>query len=90
MFILHDACQAISIWEGLQYGLLSRWRRSGLLVARPLNIGCPRELSVLDCAFLEGCIAHRPDIYLSELQEKLEDSRGVITSMSTIQQTILC
>ncbi|KAG8945188.1 hypothetical protein FRC04_001167 [Tulasnella sp. 424] len=71
------------------YGFLSRWRRSGLLVARPFNIGRPRELNALDCAFLEGCIERQPDIYLSELQEKLEDARGVVTSVSTIHRTLL-
>ncbi|KAG8926769.1 hypothetical protein FRC01_008402 [Tulasnella sp. 417] len=40
-------------------------------------------------AFPEGCIERRPDIYLSELQENLEAARGIITTMSTIQRTLL-
>ncbi|KAF9228247.1 hypothetical protein BS17DRAFT_692439, partial [Gyrodon lividus] len=46
--------------------------------------GRHRELTSLDIAFLKGCIEQTPDIYISELQEELEEACGITAHETAI------
>lgn len=40
------------------------------------------------CQFLEGCIERTPDIYLTELQDELEEARGIHVSTMVISSSL--
>ncbi|KAI5999728.1 hypothetical protein EDC04DRAFT_2519147, partial [Pisolithus marmoratus] len=65
------------------------FRLSGSVVKKPCTVsGCPRTLTAHDVQYLLSCIKHSPDIYLSELQYYLEQTRGVYVSTCTIECTL--
>ncbi|TFK82335.1 Homeodomain-like protein, partial [Polyporus arcularius HHB13444] len=68
--------------------ILGLWREQGVVVRRPAQAGRPRILNGLDLAYLEGCIERTPDIYLAELQEELEEARGIEVSCETISSAL--
>ncbi|RXW12687.1 hypothetical protein EST38_g13170 [Candolleomyces aberdarensis] len=68
--------------------VLGLYRTTGSVVRVPLQPGRPRVLNSLHVAYLESLIERTPDLYLSELQEQLEDAYGISVSEYTITTSL--
>ncbi|KIJ07458.1 hypothetical protein PAXINDRAFT_90369, partial [Paxillus involutus ATCC 200175] len=66
------------------------WKTGGVTAVKQSSNkpGRPRRLNSLDISFLEGCIERTPDIYLTELQQELEEACGVRVDETTISRTL--
>ncbi|KAE9383715.1 hypothetical protein BT96DRAFT_824746, partial [Gymnopus androsaceus JB14] len=42
------------------------------------------------CKFIHGLLLHTPDMYLDEIQQHLDEQRGVLASISTICRVLKC
>ena len=72
-------------------------RLTGSVVQKPLQAGCPRQLTPHDIKvslmcycksttllsqYLEACVERTPDIYMHELQHALREARNVDVSLA--------
>jgi hypothetical protein len=80
-------------------------RLTGSVIQKPLQTGCPRQLTphcdvkvslmchwkstTLLSQYLEARVEHASDMYMHELQHALREARNVDVSVSTIHR-ILC
>ncbi|PPR00338.1 hypothetical protein CVT24_004359 [Panaeolus cyanescens] len=66
----------------------TNWRRTGAVIQIPAVKGRCRILNAFEVSFLEGCIEQKPDLLLSELQDRLKGSCGVDVSPVTIWRSL--
>ena len=72
------------------YKILATHRDTGGVRYAPsfLPRGRPRTLDNHDIDYISGLLAANPTLYLDEIQEKLESTRGVDVSVATISRTL--
>ncbi|KAI0737060.1 hypothetical protein BC629DRAFT_1257965, partial [Irpex lacteus] len=80
--------RATEISERTIRRILELWRNTGCVEQRPYVCGRPRVLSMVDVLFLEGLVEHTPDLYLSELRDRLLEMRGIAVSEQTIANAL--
>ena len=68
--------------------MLRQKRQSGSLERLPARAGAKRVLSETHCNFLAQQIKEQPDATLVELQERLQERKGVSVSPSTVSRQL--
>ncbi|KAI0266032.1 hypothetical protein BGY98DRAFT_926746 [Russula aff. rugulosa BPL654] len=63
---------------------LATWQQTGQVTRKPLQDGRPRILTSLEVLYLESLVQQRPDIYLSELRDHLQQVYNVEVNEITI------
>ncbi|KAJ7301733.1 hypothetical protein DFH08DRAFT_640366, partial [Mycena albidolilacea] len=72
-------------------GILEDYRKKGTVMREHLKLemrGAKRSMSIGDIRFITSLVRHSPDVYLDELREQLEDTRGSEVSEATIWRTL--
>ena len=68
--------------------MLRQKRESGSLERLPARAGAKKVLSETHCKFLARQIKEQPDATLAELQERLQERKGVSVSRSTVSRQL--
>ncbi|KAJ7194797.1 hypothetical protein GGX14DRAFT_377632 [Mycena pura] len=71
--------------------ILEDYHKKGTVMREHLRLemrGAKRSMSAGDLRFLTGVVRHSPDVYLDELRELLEETRGSEVSEATIWRSL--
>ncbi|KAJ7601842.1 Homeodomain-like protein [Mycena rosella] len=90
-FDLHEICHHTGCKKRTVQRVLEDYRKKGTVMREHLRLemrGAKRIMSPGDIRFLTGLVRHSPDVYLDELREMLEETRGSEVSEATIWRSL--